>query len=70
MQVVQKLKSMNCEKPVMILSAEVQNTIRNEMLALGVSCFVRKPPPPEEFRGLIEDCLTCSQPGGGLDSDE
>ena len=43
--------------PVIILSANIQTSVRQKCLDAGASVFMHKPPNPEELRAAIEGLL-------------
>ena len=43
--------------PVIIMSANIQTSVRQECLDAGASVFMHKPPDPEELRETIEGLL-------------
>ncbi len=49
----------NCiELPVIILSADIQETKRQQCLSLGTAGFISKPPQKTEIKNLIEQTLS------------
>ncbi len=43
--------------PVIVVTADVQKSVRQQCLQLGVSAFINKPPKSSELLGAIKDAL-------------
>ncbi len=56
-QVLEVLKEKGNTIPVVVCSADIQDTARKKCMDLGAAGFLNKPPKPEEILGLIEDVL-------------
>jgi len=56
--VLKELKAMNNTIPVLVLSADIQNSTRERVLSLGAVGIAYKPPRPETFRKAVEDALS------------
>ncbi len=48
-EVLKQLHERGVQSPVIVLSADVQDTTRQECLSLGASCCLGKPPKNEEL---------------------
>jgi len=57
-QVLKELRARNNTIPVLVLSADIQNSTRERVLALGAVGIAYKPPRPETFRKAVEDALS------------
>ncbi|OHD19126.1 MAG: hypothetical protein A2Y38_18685 [Spirochaetes bacterium GWB1_59_5] len=60
--VLKELKARNNTVPVLVLSADIQNSTKERVLALGAVGIAYKPPRPDTFRKAVEDALS----GAGL----
>jgi CheY-like chemotaxis protein len=47
--------------PIIVLTADVQETVQQECFALGATEFVNKPPKPDKLLPAIERCLSSSK---------
>ena len=54
---MQALREQNCDMPVIVLSADIQETKRNQCLDLGVVGFISKPPKKDEILTMVEKAL-------------
>ncbi len=51
------IKERDINVPVVVLSANVQDTVREQCLELGALEFFNKPPNKEKLQKYIEECL-------------
>ncbi len=51
------VKEKNIDVPVAVLSANVQDTVREQCIELGAAEFFNKPPNKEKLRKYLEVCL-------------
>ena len=56
-QLLKELKNDNVNIPVIIVTADIQDTTRKKVLQLGASDVINKPPQPDELRKMIADVL-------------
>lgn len=56
--VLQRLKERYPDLPVIILSADIQETTKKRCLSLGAERFVSKPPSPERLLPAIGEILS------------
>lgn len=61
LELLQQLHDKNLKVPVIILTADIQNTTREECLALGAVDFLNKPLKPEELLAAVRQVLAKSQ---------
>ena len=52
------LRENNIDLPVVIISADIQATKRQQCLTLGTAAFVNKPPRKQEIQAVIAQILT------------
>jgi CheY-like chemotaxis protein len=57
-EVLEFMKNNNINVPVIIISADIQETSRNKCLMLGARGFLNKPPKPEELVQIIKKFLS------------
>jgi CheY-like chemotaxis protein len=55
--VLAALKERSNHIPVLVLSADIQHSTRERVLALGACNIVNKPPRPDSFRKAVDDAL-------------
>ena len=56
-EVLLDLKSKSIELPIIIISADIQDTTMQNCLDLGVYCFINKPPDKTELINVLRDIL-------------
>ncbi|HCY86424.1 MAG TPA: response regulator [Desulfobacteraceae bacterium] len=56
-EVLTRLAASKNQIPVLVCTADIQNTARQKCLALGAAGFLNKPPKEEELKGLITKVL-------------
>ncbi|NTV47377.1 MAG: response regulator [Chlorobiales bacterium] len=61
LELLQQLHEKNLKVPVIILTADIQDTTREECLALGAVNFLNKPVQPEELLAAVRRVLAQSQ---------
>jgi CheY-like chemotaxis protein len=49
------VKEKNLEIPIVVVSANVQNTVRQQCLELGATEFFNKPPDKEKLQKYLEE---------------
>lgn len=57
-EVLQKLKQLNPKLPVIIASADIQRTTRDQVKELGASAMINKPVTKEQMAEVLEIVLT------------
>ncbi len=55
--VLEELKKQDLTLPVIVLSADIQDTSRAQCFELGATSFANKPPKAEELNQLIDEAL-------------
>lgn len=55
--VLKELRARNSNIPVLVLSADIQNSTRERVLQLGAKGIAYKPPRPDMLKKAIEDVL-------------
>jgi CheY-like chemotaxis protein len=60
--VLEALRARGNRIPVLVLSADIQNSTRDRVLALGATGITYKPPRPDTFRKAVEDALSGAGP--------
>lgn len=58
--VLKQLKQDNNRIPVIVLTADIQASVKKECLELGAIAFINKPPKEDEVLGAIDLALGCS----------
>ena len=56
-QLLKELKNEKINTPVIIVTADIQDTTRKKVLQLGASGVINKPPKPHELRKMIAEVL-------------
>lgn len=56
--VLKELKALHSTVPVLVLSADIQNSTKERVLELGAVGIAYKPPRPDTFRKAVEDALS------------
>lgn len=59
--VLKALQERQSSTPVIVISADIQEGVRQRCLDLGASGFINKPPKEAELRQRLETLLGCSQ---------
>jgi two-component system, chemotaxis family, chemotaxis protein CheY len=59
-EVMQRLKKVNKLVPVLVLSADIQESTRNRCIEQGAAGFMGKPPRPETLLPMVEALLNQS----------
>jgi twitching motility two-component system response regulator PilH len=54
LKMMKALKEENIDTPVIVLTANIQDTTRQQCLEMGASGFVNKPPKKEELHDVFE----------------
>ena len=57
MQVLEELQSANNTIPIIVLSADIQETTKQKCKELGVKLYINKPPNPSEVLEAIKNIL-------------
>lgn len=57
LQLLQELRERNAEYPILVLSADVQEPVRQECLALGALAFLSKPPNGDALVAALSEAL-------------
>ena len=56
-EVLQELQAQGSTIPVIVLSADIQESARTQCMDLGAFMMLKKPPKPPEINGAIEKAL-------------
>ncbi|MDX8387179.1 MAG: response regulator [Ghiorsea sp.] len=54
-EVLRRLQSKQNIPPIVVLSADIQDVVRQECLGLGAAAFLNKPPKLEEIEKVLSD---------------
>ena len=65
LEVLQNLHDWGSSVPVIVLTADIQETTRQHCLELGATAFVNKPPQEAEFRAALAQALSSSATNKG-----
>lgn len=57
MAVLNTLKEAHDPIPVVVLTADIQESVRQECLQLGAAAFINKPPKEDEIRAALDTIL-------------
>ena len=60
LETLRALRDMGAAIPVVVLTADIQDSVRNECLELGAFRFLNKPPKPDEVTGAIANAIGAS----------
>lgn len=52
-ELLQKLNGQNITTPVIVLTADIQHTVKDKCITLGATGFINKPPDPEELLSIV-----------------
>ena len=61
-QVLEQLESQGIKLPVMVLTADVQEWLKDRCMELGVNTFLNKPVQQDQLRHALENILSTSIP--------
>ncbi|MBF0234209.1 MAG: response regulator [Desulfamplus sp.] len=53
MEFLEKMKVHGISLPVIVLTADIQHTVREKCIGLGASGFMNKPPDPEQLVKIV-----------------
>ncbi len=56
-EVLKALRDANYHFPVIVLTADIQDAVKNECQQLGAAAFINKPPNEAEIRQLLDQVL-------------
>lgn len=59
--VLKALREKQSRLPVIVLTADIQESTRQQCLELGAFTVINKPPKPEELRRVLETALSASE---------
>lgn len=54
---LERLNQDQIKLPVVVLTADIQKTVKQKCIELGADLFLNKPPEPEELIGAIQSIL-------------
>lgn len=54
-ELLEKLKEHNIKIPVIVLTADIQKTVKDKCIELGAIGFMNKPPDPEQLIGCLNE---------------
>lgn len=54
-ELLEKLKEHNIKIPVIVLTADIQKTVKDKCIELGSIGFMNKPPDPEQLIGCLNE---------------
>ena len=57
LKVLKSLHDRHSKLPVIVVTADIQDTVRKKCLDLGAKAFVNKPPKDEELRQTVKEIL-------------
>ncbi|MGD9732428.1 MAG: two-component system response regulator [Desulfamplus sp.] len=57
---LEKLNSNSVKTPVIVLTADIQHTVKAKCIALGAAAFVNKPPEPDQLLTLVNNLFNNS----------
>lgn len=63
MAVLKELKDQGSQMPVIVLTADIQKTVKNECLQLGAAGFINKPPNEEQVLEALDIALQSLESG-------
>ncbi len=61
-QVIETLQSRGVKLPIIVLTADVQEWLKDRCLELGATMFLNKPVKQEQLQRALQDILATSQP--------
>jgi len=61
LKVLKALNDQGSKIPVIVVTADIQESVRRQCLELGAKAFVNKPPKKEELRNIVRDILAIKQ---------
>lgn len=61
LKVLKALNDQRSKIPVIVVTADIQESVRRQCLELGAKAFVNKPPKKEELRNMVRDILAIKQ---------
>jgi len=64
LEVLAALKGAGNATPVVVLTADIQESVRAECLQLGAFAFINKPPKAEAILAALQEALSPDQSGG------
>ena len=59
--VLKALREQQSQLPVIVLTADIQESTRQQCIELGAFTVINKPPKPEELRQVLETALSASE---------
>jgi CheY-like chemotaxis protein len=59
--VLEALRDRKLTIPVIVISADIQENVRQRCLELGAAGFINKPPKEEQLRQTVQQVLGCPQ---------
>ncbi len=57
MELLSVVKEKNLGVPVIVLTANIQDTVRQQCLEFGAIEFINKPPDKEKLKKYLEECI-------------
>jgi CheY-like chemotaxis protein len=57
LEVLERLSREHSKPPVIVLSADIQDSTRKKALVLGARRFLTKPPRPEELQSVVAELM-------------
>ena len=61
LKVLKALNDQGSKTPVIVVTADIQGSVRKQCLELGAKAFVNKPPKKEELCKIVRDILAIKQ---------
>ncbi len=61
-QVIETLQSRGVKLPIIVLTADVQDWLKDRCLELGATMFLNKPVKQDQLRQALQDILAAPQP--------
>ncbi len=57
-EVLEELNKKSIELPIIVLTADIQDTTKQKCLKLGIYCFVNKPPDESDLIKVLSDIFS------------
>lgn len=56
-EMIEELKRLNCAIPILVITADIQETTKKKCQDLGVVAFVNKPPKAEQYIPILRQLI-------------
>jgi len=57
LKILKSLHDKQLETPVIVVTADIQESVREQCLQFGAKAFVNKPPKDDDLRGIVKGVL-------------